>query len=164
MLLIFLLQHRRPGFNPWVEKIPWRRKWLPTPVFLPGESHEYRRLVRYSPWGCKELDTATWLTLSLFTFSDKENPLTCSQQGKDTNRLPYWTYPSSTWWLHCGRAELLLVLAHITVRNNGSAFPGKSQEWKTTPLSSISQEVLPEEEFFSNSKCWFPLGSWWDLC
>ena len=32
-------QCRRPGFDPWVRRIPWRRQWLPTPVFLPGESH-----------------------------------------------------------------------------------------------------------------------------
>ena len=51
------LQCRRPGFNPWVRKIPWRRKWQPTPVFLPGESHGQRGLVGYSPWGCKESDT-----------------------------------------------------------------------------------------------------------
>ena len=38
-------------------KIPWRREWLPTPVFLPGESHGQRRLVGYSPEGCKESDT-----------------------------------------------------------------------------------------------------------
>ena len=36
---------------------PWRRKWLPTPVFLPGKSHGQRSLVGYSPWGCKESDT-----------------------------------------------------------------------------------------------------------
>jgi len=33
------LQCRRPRFDPWVGKIPWRREWLPTPVFWPGESH-----------------------------------------------------------------------------------------------------------------------------
>ena len=43
-------------FDPWVRKIPWRRKWLPTPVFLPGDSHGQRSLVGYSPRGCKELD------------------------------------------------------------------------------------------------------------
>ena len=37
------LQCRRPGFNPWFRKIPWRREWLPTPVFLPGEFHEQSR-------------------------------------------------------------------------------------------------------------------------
>ena len=45
---------------------PWRREWLPTPVFLPGELHGQRNLVAYSPWDCKELDMAERLTLSLF--------------------------------------------------------------------------------------------------
>ena len=42
------------GFNLWVGKSPWRRKWQPTPVFLPGESCGQRILVGYSPWGHKE--------------------------------------------------------------------------------------------------------------
>ena len=49
-------------FNPWVGKIPWKRKWQPTPVFLPGESHGQRSMVGYSPWGGKELDTSEQLT------------------------------------------------------------------------------------------------------
>ena len=65
-----------------------------------------------------------------FHFSDKEKPLMCSQQRQDANRLPYWTYPGSTWWLHCGRAELPLVLPHITVRNDGAAFPEKKPGMK----------------------------------
>ena len=47
---------RETGFNPWVRKIPWRRKWQPTPEFLPGESHGRRSLVGYSPRGRKESD------------------------------------------------------------------------------------------------------------
>ena len=47
---------KRCRFDPWVGKIPWRRKWLPTPVFLPGESHAQKSLVGHSLWGCKELD------------------------------------------------------------------------------------------------------------
>ena len=39
--------------SPWIEKIPWRREWLPSPEFLPGEFHGQRRLVDYSPWGCR---------------------------------------------------------------------------------------------------------------
>ena len=39
-------------------KIPWKRKWQPTPVFLPGESHGQRSLAGYRPWGCKEWDAA----------------------------------------------------------------------------------------------------------
>ena len=46
------------SFNPWVGKIRWRSKWLPTPVFLPGEFHGQRSLVGYSRWGCKESDTS----------------------------------------------------------------------------------------------------------
>ena len=57
------LQCRRPGFNPWVGKVPKRRKGLPTPVFLPIESHGQRSLVGYSPWGRKELDTTEQLHL-----------------------------------------------------------------------------------------------------
>ena len=36
-------------FDSWIRKIAWRRKWQPTPVFLPGESHEQRSLAGYSP-------------------------------------------------------------------------------------------------------------------
>ena len=49
------------GFGPWVRKIPWRRKWQPTPVFLPGKS-----LVGYSPLGLKESDKTEWLHFELW--------------------------------------------------------------------------------------------------
>ena len=48
---------KRHGFDPWVGKIPWRRAFHPTPVFLPRESHDQRSLAGYSPWGHKESDT-----------------------------------------------------------------------------------------------------------
>ena len=54
---------RRLRLDPWVGKIPWRRDWQPTPVFLPRESHGQRSLVDYSPWGHKELDMTKQLTL-----------------------------------------------------------------------------------------------------
>ena len=47
---------KRRRFDPWVRKIPWRRAWQPTPVFLPGECHGQRSLEGYSPWGHKQLD------------------------------------------------------------------------------------------------------------
>ena len=50
------LKCRRTVFESWLGKIPWRRKWQPTPVFLPGEFHGQRSLVGYSAWGHKELD------------------------------------------------------------------------------------------------------------
>ena len=56
------LKCRRPGFNPWVGKIPWRREWLLTPVFLLREFREQRNLVGYRPWGRKGLDITECLS------------------------------------------------------------------------------------------------------
>ena len=62
-------------FDPWVRKIPWRRKWQPTPVSLPGNCHGQRSLAGYSPWGRKESDMAEQLSTSslnnriLFSYS-----------------------------------------------------------------------------------------------
>ena len=55
----------RHRFEPWARRIPWRRAWQPTPVFLPRESHGQRSLAGYSPWGRKESDMTevTWNTL-----------------------------------------------------------------------------------------------------
>ena len=55
-------QRRRHRFDPWVRKIPWRRKWQPAPVSLPGKFHRQRRLVRYIVHGVtKQSDMAWWL-------------------------------------------------------------------------------------------------------
>ena len=55
-------QSKRHGFHPWVGKVPWRRKWHPTPVFLPGESHGRSSLAGCSPQGRKEWDTTEQLS------------------------------------------------------------------------------------------------------
>ena len=52
-----------PGFDPWVGKIPWRRKWQSILVFLPGKFHRQRSLAGYSPWGRKELATTERLSM-----------------------------------------------------------------------------------------------------
>ena len=59
-------RRKRPRFSPWVGKIPWRRAWQPTPVFLPWRMHGQRSLAGYSPLGHKESDTtgATWHSLT----------------------------------------------------------------------------------------------------
>ena len=64
------LQCRRPGFKPWVRKIPWRREWQPTPVFLPGEFPGQRKM-GYSSWSRK----VTKLCLTLW------DPMDCSPPG-----------------------------------------------------------------------------------
>ena len=62
------LEWGRPRFDPWVGKIPWRRKWEPTPVLSPGKFHRLRSLVGYSPWGRKESDTTEQLHFTLHAF------------------------------------------------------------------------------------------------
>ena len=93
------LQCGRPRFDPWVRKIPWRRKWQPTPVFWPGESHGQRSLAGYSPRDHKESDTTEWRTRSPF----------------------YLLTPSPVWnesiiWENLGQSALTNVHANI----NGS--------------------------------------------
>ena len=69
--------------RPWVGKIPWRREWLPTPVFLPGDFHGQRSLAGCSPWGGKELDVTERLTVSLCT-----RPLQLRAQAEE--ELSHW--------------------------------------------------------------------------
>ena len=59
------LQCRIPRFDPWVRKIPWRREWQPTLLFLPIKFHEQRSLADYSTRGCKELDTTEQIILKV---------------------------------------------------------------------------------------------------
>ena len=62
---------KRYGFNLWVGKIPRRRRWQPTPVFLPGETHGWRSLAGYSPWGRKQSDTLSDLAQHLHSAGRK---------------------------------------------------------------------------------------------
>ena len=72
------------GFNPWVRKIPGKRKWQPTPVLLPGKSHGWRSLVGYSPWGCKELDVTEQLHFTSLHGDD------CNERENSRNLLHYF--------------------------------------------------------------------------
>ena len=85
------LQCRRPGFDPWVRKIPWRREWQPAPVFLPGESHGQRSLAGYSPWCRKESDMAERLMLLYKPSQNTEKSSLCYTVGS----LSYLLY---VWW------------------------------------------------------------------
>ena len=84
----------RPGFDPWVRKIPWRREWQPTPVFLPGKSHGQRSLVDYSPWDRRESDTTERLHFHFLSLSNHIarrsglfRILSGSVEGSQLNRL-----------------------------------------------------------------------------
>ena len=67
-------QCRSRRFNPGVGQNPWRRKWQPTPVFLPGKCRGQRSLVAYSPWGLKEPDTTERAGATMGTDTGWEDP------------------------------------------------------------------------------------------
>ena len=69
------LQCRRCRFHAWFRKSLWRRKWQPTPIFLPGKSRGQRSLSGYNPWGCKESDTPEWLSMCIIPYLDKKMSL-----------------------------------------------------------------------------------------
>ena len=94
----------------WTPGVGWRRQCHPTPVLLPGESHEQRSLEGYSPWGCKESDMTEWLTfpfLSLISvqFSSVAqscptlcDPMDCSKPGLPVHcQLPEFTQTHVHW-------------------------------------------------------------------
>ena len=65
---------KRCWLDAWDGKIPWRRKWQPTPLFMPGESHRQRSLAGYSPWVPKSQTWLRWLstgTQSIIIWSTK---------------------------------------------------------------------------------------------
>ena len=108
-------KHNRYGLSPWVGKIPGRRKWQPTPVFLLGESHGQRSLVGYSPWGRKELDT-TEATEHAHTF-------------QYLLRDPVGVF-ESLYRIH-------LRMSHPGVRSGGSIFPwAPVSQWTRVALES----------------------------
>ena len=102
------LQWGRPGFEPWVGKFPWRRKWQPTPVLLPGESQGQRSLVGYSSWGRKESDTTEWLHL-VWSYGPLGIPgVEIWYQGPTLEEL-YAPAPAPSCSLYNGSSESLFI-------------------------------------------------------
>ena len=89
----------RHGFDSLVRNIPWRRKWQPTPVLLPGRSHGQRSLVGYSPWGCKMSDMIERLNSNnnnsterkMYFWASQKISVTCwySARSKD-HKFKWW--------------------------------------------------------------------------
>ena len=95
--MIICQQCRRHRFNPWVGKIPWRKKWLPTPVFLPGKFHRQQSLAAYSLWDHKELDTTEQLTFSVSIYNQHVLHKAC--QYPHTLAHPLASSPKGDLWL-----------------------------------------------------------------
>ena len=104
------LQCGRSRFNPWDGKISWKRKWQPTPVFLPGKSHGQRSMVDYSPWCHKESDTTERLHFQFFfTSSTLIIHMLVYLMSQRSLRLP--TFLSIVFSLFCSSAEISAVLS-----------------------------------------------------
>ena len=83
----FAWESKRCGFNPWVGKIPWSKKWQPTPVFLPGKSHGRRSLVGLQSRGRKESDTTEQGPSKQCELWQKEGtPVTAESRALETGR------------------------------------------------------------------------------
>ena len=71
IILLILINKSLNKAQSWIQgtlEIPWRRKWKPTPEFLPGKSHGWRSVVGYSPCGCKDSDTTELLHFSVYVW------------------------------------------------------------------------------------------------
>ena len=93
-------KRKRLGFNPWVKKIPWRRAWQPTPVFLPGESHGQRNLAGCSPVGCKELDKTEVISqthVHTYNWSDYTHTYHTTPHTHTPLPPPLWCQTVFTW-------------------------------------------------------------------
>ena len=146
-------RQRRWGFDPWLGKIPWRRKWQPTPVFLPGESHGQRSLMGYSPWGLRRVGH-DWIDLAAAAgFVEREkkegnNPVT----KKDSCFLI-----SPSWQSQCriySKPEYWSGTCHRTV------FLGM----KTRTQASAGSREVPRGCLFHSLQekgrgCWKPRGT-----
>ena len=86
----------RNGFDPWVTKIPWSRKWQPTLVFLPGKFHRQGSLASYSPWGHRELDVPSCFShVQLFAALWTMAHQAALAMGFFQVRIPEWAAISS---------------------------------------------------------------------
>ena len=130
---------RKPGFDPWVRNIPWREKWQPIPVLLPGKSRGQRSLVGYSPHGPRVRHN--WATKNT----------TCSP----TPRVYSNSCPLSRWCHLTVSSSVVPFSSHLQSFPASGSFP-VSQFFPSGGQSigvSTSASVLP-----MNIQDWFPLG------
>ena len=124
-------RHRRHEFNPWVRKIPWRRAWQPTSVFLPEKSHGQRSLAGYSPKVSKELDTTEQLSKQCLIGAQmvgEGTPGVVSDAGPGlirswTERLPLWPAPALRQELRSAVFSLEWIFRKITSSSERETWP-----------------------------------------
>ena len=147
---------RRCGFNPWVGKIPWRRKQQPIPVFLPGKSYGQRSLAGYSPCGHKESDMTEQL--------NNKNNFTIYEIGQKVHwgfsvifygqtQTNFWANPmlyqltsfEGFQWITGTQQDRLLILFISHFHINGFLYSKKKKAPK------VSQEKLKRNTIISQN-------------
>ena len=157
------LQCRIPRLDAWVGKIPWRREWQPTPVFLPGELHGQRNLVGYSPWGRKESDmterlththTQSWIQRELDCL--QHLPIAFAEQKTKTNKKALWTFEAGfAVWL-CAEDEKHWIQKQMKRKTDLDS---------TTVLGLVSSRAncgfsVSPHGFWENYNAWHT----WNIC
>ena len=144
--------YRRPRFDPWVGKIPWRREWLPITVFLPGEFHGQRSLVGYSPWGLKELDMTEWLTLSLFQWKNRNllvQGVKWIHVTKDTNE--YTLHDCTIYLKFKRRQNLPMIMGGRMVVTSGGDI-GRKRPWESFLGALVMFEIAIQNSHINKHK------------
>ena len=149
------LQSRRPRFDPWIMKIPWRRERQPTRVFLPGEFHGQKNLVGYSKWSQKESDKTEQLKIlgRAVQFSHSVMSDSLQPHGLQHTRPPcpsptpgaYSNSCPQSWWCHPTISSSLIPFSsHSLGRTVWISLQSKglSKSSPTPQFKSINSSVL----------------------
>ena len=133
---------KRRGFNPWVRKIPWSRKWQPTPVFLLGKFHGPRSLEGCSPWGCKEPDTTERLSTHTYTL-DSKVVSSLSTFASESEPMKQKCPTEITWFLTLG------MILRLLFENICLEFPCIFLSVAFCFLFSLTLLPIPSTDWFS---------------
>ena len=139
------------SFNPCVGKVLWRRKWQPTPVFLPGKFNGQRSLAGYSLWGCKELDMTQQLSTHMYT------QILSKVGQRKANILPHHLYVESNFlendtgeFIYRSEASLTNIKSNLMVTQGETWEDVKPGAWDkyvhTTIYKIINKNLLYHTE------------------
>ena len=137
---------KRCRFSPWLGKIPWRRKWQPTPLPLPGKSQGQRSLVGYSPWGCKRVrhDLATRTTTKQQTSYVKVNlPVILKKKGRKKKKITAYAR-----YLSCESCSVVSDSLPPHVYTVHEVLQARILEWVAFPFSRGSSQPWDQTQLF----------------
>ena len=127
---------KRHRFHPWVGKIPWRRKWQHTPVFLPWKSHGQRNLAGYSPWDGKETQLKLLSTKPLPVESPSPQPIPPFKETTE-HQLGSLCYRAASHHL-----SILHLTVHKSMLLSQSVLASPSPTVSTSPFSTSASPCL----------------------